>query len=37
MRRIAFLAEMGLMCVLSVSAQQHKIDTQKSTTPARAP
>ena len=31
MRRIAFLAAMSLMCVLGVSAQQHKIDTQKST------
>ena len=31
MRRIAFLAAMSLMCVLDMSAQQHKIDTQKST------
>jgi polyisoprenoid-binding protein YceI len=31
MRRIAFLAAMSLICVLGVSAQQHKIDTQKST------
>ena len=31
MRRTAFLAAMSLMCVLGVSAQQHKIDTQKST------
>jgi len=31
MRRIAFLAAMSLMCVLDTSAQQHKIDTQKST------
>jgi polyisoprenoid-binding protein YceI len=31
MRRTAFLAAMNLICVLGVSAQQHKIDTQKST------
>jgi polyisoprenoid-binding protein YceI len=31
MRRIAFLAAMSFMCILSVSAQQHKIDAQKST------
>jgi polyisoprenoid-binding protein YceI len=31
MRRTAFLAAMSLMCVMGVSAQQHKIDTQKST------
>jgi polyisoprenoid-binding protein YceI len=31
MRRIAFLAAMSLMCILSMSAQQHKIDTQQST------
>jgi polyisoprenoid-binding protein YceI len=31
MRQIAFLAAMSLMCVLSMSAQQHKIDTQQST------
>jgi polyisoprenoid-binding protein YceI len=31
MRRIAFLAAMSLMCILSVSAQQHKIDAQNST------
>jgi polyisoprenoid-binding protein YceI len=31
MRRTVFLAAMSLMCVLSVSAQQHNIDTQKST------
>jgi hypothetical protein len=31
MRRVAFLAAMNLMCVVGVSAQQHKIDTQKST------
>ena len=31
MRRIAFLVAMSLICVLGVSAQQHKIDTQKST------
>jgi polyisoprenoid-binding protein YceI len=31
MRRIAFLMAMSLICVLGVSAQQHKIDTQKST------
>src|ERR1700693_753443 len=31
MRRIVFLAAMSLMCALGVSAQQHKIDTQKST------
>jgi len=31
MRRAVFLAAMGLMCVLGVSAQQHNIDTQKST------
>jgi polyisoprenoid-binding protein YceI len=30
-RRIVFLAAMSLTCVLSVSAQQHNIDTQKST------
>ena len=31
MRRTVFLAAMSLMWVLGVSAQQHKIDTQKST------
>ena len=31
MRRTVFLAAMSLMCVLTVSAQQHNIDTQKST------
>ena len=31
MRRTAFLVAMTLTCVLSVSAQQHNIDTQKST------
>ena len=31
MRRTVSLAAMTLMCVLSVSAQQHNIDTQKST------
>ncbi|HEX9110211.1 MAG TPA: YceI family protein [Terriglobales bacterium] len=31
MRRTVFLAAMSLMCALGVSAQQHKIDTQKST------
>jgi polyisoprenoid-binding protein YceI len=31
MKRIAFLAAMSLICVLGVSAQQHKIDTQNST------
>jgi polyisoprenoid-binding protein YceI len=31
MRRTAFLAAMSLICVLGVSAQQHKIDTQQST------
>src|SRR6202795_264774 len=31
MRRIVFLAAMSLMCALGVSAQQHSIDTQKST------
>ena len=31
MRRIVFLAAASLMCVLGVSAQQHAIDTQKST------
>ena len=31
MRQTAFLAAMSLMCVLSASAQQHNIDTQKST------
>jgi polyisoprenoid-binding protein YceI len=31
MRRIAFLVAISLICVLDVSAQQHKIDTQKST------
>ena len=31
MRQTAFLAAMSLICVLGVSAQQHKIDTQKST------
>lgn len=30
MRRAVFLAAMSLMCVLSVSAQQHSLDTQKS-------
>ena len=31
MRRTVFLAAISLMWVLSVSAQQHNIDTQKST------
>src|ERR1700737_1840917 len=31
MRRTVFLAAMSLICVLGVSAQQHNIDTQKST------
>src|SRR5580700_11820254 len=31
MRRTVLLAAMSLMCALSVSAQQHAIDTQKST------
>src|SRR5450759_2682948 len=31
MRRTVLLAAMSLMCALGVSAQQHKIDTQKST------
>jgi polyisoprenoid-binding protein YceI len=31
MRRIVFLAAASLVCVLGVSAQQHDIDTQKST------
>ena len=31
MRRTTFLVAMSLICVLPVSAQQHKIDTQKST------
>jgi hypothetical protein len=31
MRRPVFLTAMSLMCVLGMSAQQHKIDTQKST------
>jgi polyisoprenoid-binding protein YceI len=31
MRRTVFLAAMSLMCALGVSAQQHNIDTQKST------
>ena len=31
MRRIVLLAAMSLMCALGVSAQQHNIDTQKST------
>ena len=31
MRQTAFLAAMSLICVLGVSAQQRKIDTQKST------
>jgi polyisoprenoid-binding protein YceI len=31
MRRAVFLAAMSLMCVLGVSAQQHNIDTGKST------
>ena len=31
MRQTAFLAAMSLICVLDVNAQQHKIDTQKST------
>jgi polyisoprenoid-binding protein YceI len=31
MRRTVFLAAMTLMCALGVSAQQHNIDTQKST------
>ncbi len=31
MKRLAFIAAVNLMCVLGMSAQQHKIDTQKST------
>jgi hypothetical protein len=31
MRRTVFLAPASLMCVLGISAQQHNIDTQKST------
>jgi polyisoprenoid-binding protein YceI len=31
MRRAVFLVAMNLMCVLGVSAQQHNIDTEKST------
>jgi polyisoprenoid-binding protein YceI len=31
MRQTVLLAAMSLMCALGVSAQQHKIDTQKST------
>src|SRR5260370_29252139 len=31
MRQTVFLAAMSLMCALGVSAQQHNIDTQKST------
>src|SRR5437667_6121253 len=31
MRRTVFLVAMSLMCALGVSAQQHNIDTQKST------
>src|ERR1700686_2544808 len=31
MRRTVFVAAMSLMCVLGMSAQQHNIDTQKST------
>ncbi len=31
MRRIVFLAAANLGCVVGVSAQQHNIDTQKST------
>ena len=31
MRRTVFLAVMSVMCALGVSAQQHNIDTQKST------
>src|ERR1700674_3361014 len=31
MRRTVFLAAISLMCALGVSAQQHNIDTQKST------
>ena len=31
MRRIVFLAAASLLCVLGASAQQHNIDTQKST------
>jgi len=31
MRRAVFLGAASLMCVLSVNAQQHNIDTQKST------
>jgi polyisoprenoid-binding protein YceI len=31
MRQTVFLAAMSMMCVLGVSAQQHNIDTQKST------
>src|ERR1700688_1575640 len=31
MRRTVFLAAGSLVCVLGVSAQQHNIDTQKST------
>ena len=30
MRRTVFMAAMSLMCVLSVSAEQHNLDTQKS-------
>jgi hypothetical protein len=31
MRRTVFLAAASLACALSVSAQQHNIDTEKST------
>jgi hypothetical protein len=31
MRRTVFLAATSLVCVLGVSAQQHNIDTRKST------
>src|SRR6202042_3708262 len=31
MRRIVFLMCAGLVCALGVSAQQHNVDTQKST------
>src|SRR5258708_13733136 len=31
MRQTVFMATVGLMCVLGVSAQQRNIDTQKST------
>ena len=31
MGRILFVAAVSLMCILCVSAQQHNVDTQKST------